>query len=150
MIKKVYVDTSVVSGIFDEEFSRYSDLIFQEFKKGIYTPVVSKITSDEIESAPKHVVDKFNELLKYADYVELDDDAIELSRAYLKEGRFSQRMLADTLHIAVATINKVDILASWNFKDIVNLNKILVYNSVNIRYGYPIIEIRSPREIIHE
>ncbi len=58
-------------------------------------------------------------------------------------------MLVDTLHIAVATVNKIDILVSWNFRDIVNLNKILIYNSVNIKSGYQMIEIRAPREVIH-
>ena len=43
--------------------------------------------------------------------------------------------------------NEVDILASWNFKYIVNIDKIRDYNSVSLRLGYPILEIRKPREI---
>jgi len=52
-------------------------------------------------------------------------------------------------HIALATINRVDVLASWNFKHIVNLDRIKGYNSVNYRLGYPMIEIRSPKDLIH-
>ena len=48
------------------------------------------------------------------------------------------------------SIHRVDILASWNFHDIVNLNKIIIYNSVNLKLGYPQIEIRNPREVIHD
>jgi hypothetical protein len=58
--------------------------------------------------------------------------------------------MVDSQHIAIATVNRVDILVSWNFKHIVNLTKIRLYNSVNLKYGYPLLEIRSPREIIHE
>ena len=58
-------------------------------------------------------------------------------------------MLTDTLHIALASVNRADILVSWNFRDIVNLNKIVIYNSVNLKLGYPLVEIRNPREIIH-
>ncbi len=54
----------------------------------------------------------------------------------------------DALHIALATINNADVLASWNFKHIVNLDRIRLYNSINFRQGYRMIEIRTPREIL--
>ena len=57
--------------------------------------------------------------------------------------------LEDCRHIALGTIWKVDVLASWNFKHIVNLDKIKVYNSVNLRMGYQMLEIRSPLELIN-
>jgi len=48
----------------------------------------------------------------------------------------------------MATINKIDVLVSWNFKHIVNLKRIRGYNAINILNGYPTIEIRSPKDII--
>ena len=55
----------------------------------------------------------------------------------------------DALYIALATLNNADVLSSWNFKHIVNLDRIKLYNnSINLRLGYKIIEIRSPREIL--
>ena len=56
-------------------------------------------------------------------------------------------MLADALHIAVATIAKVDVLVGWNFKHIVNLDRIHGFNAVNLRLGYAMLEIRSPLEV---
>lgn len=56
----------------------------------------------------------------------------------------------DALHIAIATIHKVDVLVSWNFKHIVNLDRIKKYNGVNLKHGYMILEIRNPREILIE
>jgi hypothetical protein len=53
------------------------------------------------------------------------------------------------LHIALATLNNADVLASWNFKHIVNLDRIRLYNSINLRFGYRLIEIRTPREILN-
>ncbi|MEY3126143.1 MAG: hypothetical protein RL273_253 [Bacteroidota bacterium] len=55
----------------------------------------------------------------------------------------------DCHHIALAKISRVDILASWNFKHIVNENRIRGYNSVNLRMGYDQLEILSPLEIIY-
>ena len=54
----------------------------------------------------------------------------------------------DCLHIAIATINKVDILVSWNFKHIVNVYRIRGYNSINLRMGFPNLNIHSPKEIV--
>ncbi|MEW6482824.1 MAG: PIN domain protein, partial [bacterium] len=42
------------------------------------------------------------------------------------------------------------VLVSWNFRHIVNLNKIHLYNGVNLKKGYPLLEIRSPREVVYE
>ena len=57
-------------------------------------------------------------------------------------------MRADAQHIAIATVARVDVLVSWNFKHIVNLHRIHGYNSVNLRRGYPTLEIRAPREVL--
>lgn len=57
--------------------------------------------------------------------------------------------LEDCRHIALATIYKVDVLASCNFKHIVNLDRIKGYNSVNLRMGYSMIEIRSPKDLVN-
>jgi len=53
-----------------------------------------------------------------------------------------------TPHIAMATIHNVDVLASWNFKHIVNFARIKGYNAVNIKYGYNLLEIRNPKDLI--
>ena len=65
-------------------------------------------------------------------------------------GVVSSKHIADAQHIAIASVERVDILVSWNFHQIVRLDHIRAYNSVNLRLGYPILEIRSPREIIYE
>jgi len=52
-------------------------------------------------------------------------------------------------HIAMATLAKADILVSWNFKHIVNLDKIRGYNGINYKLGHTMIEIRTPKEIIN-
>ncbi len=56
----------------------------------------------------------------------------------------------DCRHIAMATIAKADVPASWNFKHVVNLKRIKGYNSVNSQMGYPVLEIRSPKDLMYE
>lgn len=150
MIKRVYIDNSVIGGLHDAEFAESTEKLFHEFRMGLYIPVISNITFEEIKGAPGAVIQTLDNIALISDIVEVTEEAVTLSSVYLKEGRFSRRQFTDTLHIAVATVNRTDILVSWNFRDIVNLNKIVIYNSVNLKLGYPLIEIRNPREIIHE
>jgi len=79
----------------------------------------------------------------------LTEEAIELADTYISEKVVGKTSLEDCRHIALATIHKVDVLASWNFKHIVNLDRIKGYNSVNMRLGYSIIEIRSPKDLVN-
>jgi hypothetical protein len=76
------------------------------------------------------------------------DEAIALAETYIKEGALTIKSYNDALHIALATLNNAGVLASWNFKHIVNLNRIRLYNSINLKLGYRMIEIRTPREIL--
>ncbi len=82
------------------------------------------------------------------EFLETNDEVVELATQYISEGVVGQTSFADCLHIALATINRADYLISWNFKHIVNLQRIRGYNSINIRNGYKELEIRSPRDFM--
>lgn len=146
---KIYLDTSVIGGCFDDEFRTESNEIFKMIKLGIYDPVISTITINGLINAPKQV----NELLATIEenllLLEVNDEVIKLSSEYLKENIITEKFKEDALHIALATVYNIDVLITWNFKHIVNLNKIKLFNAVNLRQGYKELEIRSPKELIN-
>ena len=150
MKQRIYIDTSVIGGYFDEEFKEATIALFQRLEDSEIIFVVSDLLDLELVNAPKNV----RELLyKYSadkfERIELTEEAIKLANAYVSEKVVGKTSLEDCRHIALATINKVDVLASWNFKHIVNLDRIKGYNSVNLRLGYHMIEIRSPKDLIN-
>ncbi len=146
---RIYIDTSVVGGYFDEEFKEATQKLFQRLENNEIVFVISDLLDLELIDAPYHVREL---LLKYPankfERVLLTKEAIELADSYILEKVVGKTSLEDCRHIAVATINKVDVLASWNFKHIVNLDRIKGYNSINLRLGYQIIEIRSPKDLV--
>ena len=152
MIKfKIYIDTSVIGGCFDDEFGEYSNLLFKNFILGKKIAVVSNITLKELKQAPEKVRNKLEEIPEDSlEYVALTEEAEDLAQKYIENGVISSNYLLDAEHIAIATVERIDILASWNFKHIVNINRIRGFNSVNIREGYQILEIRTPLEVIDE
>ncbi len=150
MKQKIYIDTSVVGGYFDEEFKEATIKLFDRLDNNEILFVVSDLLDLELLKAPQQVrqllhnysTDKFQR-------IELTEEAIKLADRYISEKVVGKTSLEDCRHIAMATIHKVDVLASWNFKHIVNLDRIKGYNSVNMRLGYSIIEIRSPKDLVN-
>ena len=149
MVQRVYVDTSVIGGYFDEDLEFYTKLFFEKVDSGRYKILLSDILSSELKNAPERVLRFYQSLPKaQIEFVDQTYDSIQLAEEYLNAGVVGRTSRTDCWHIALATLANADILVSWNFKHIVNVNRIRGYNSVNIRYGHRILEIRSPREII--
>jgi predicted nucleic acid-binding protein len=149
MKQRIYIDTSVVGGFFDEEFKEATQRLFKRLEDNEVKFVISDLLELELIQAPKHV----NELLlKYStdrfERIELTEEIMSLADRYIEEKVVGRTSLEDCRHIALATVNRVDVLASWNFKHIVNLDRIKGYNSVNLKLGYPTIEIRTPQELV--
>jgi hypothetical protein len=111
--------------------------------------VLSDLTLQELELARQEVRDKVNEVPeKHRFWIGINDEVIQLAETYIIDGALTNKSYNDALHIALATLNDPDVLASWNFKHIVNLDRIRLYNSINLRLGYRMIEIRTLREIL--
>jgi hypothetical protein len=150
MKQRIYIDTSVVGGYFDDEFKEATVKLFERLDNNEIVFVISDLLDLELINAPLHVREH---LLNYSpdkfQRVELTEDAIKLADTYIEERVVGKTSMEDCRHIALATINKVDVLASWNFKHIVNLDRIKGYNSVNLRFGYSMIEIRSPKDLVN-
>ena len=145
---RVYVDTSVIGGCLDEEFRAASTRLVERSRAGDALLVVSDTTLAELAGAPKSVRSVLEDLpARCLEFVHQDEETEALAEQYIEQEVVSRRMLADAQHIAVATIARVDVLVSWNFRHIVNLDRIHGFNAVNLRSGYPMLEIRSPLEI---
>ena len=146
---RVYVDTSVIGGCFDPEFEEWSLSLWEDFRSNRYIPVVSDVTAAEVLPAPEFVRDQYAELLSFsAENIVVTEEALALVADYEAHCVLSSRFHNDMLHIALATVAEVDVLVSWNFRHIVRLDKIRLFNAVNLEQGYKTIQIYSPREVI--
>lgn len=147
MKPRLYLDTSVFGGFYDDEFSEHTIPLFERISRGEFTLIYSTITQEELGNAPTQVKNLVRNLkMEFTEYVELHAETIELATCYIQENVVVKTSFADCLHIALATLSKADYLVSWNFKHIVNIQRIKGYNSVNLKKGYAQLEIRSPME----
>jgi len=149
MRSRIYVDTSVFGGFEDEEFLDHSRSLVSAIAKGEYAMVISEVTLVELEKAPERVrahLERIPDSL--IEVLSLDAEAESLAAEYIRDGAVGKNQRADALHIAIATVARVDVLVSWNFRHIVNLRRIHALNAVSLKQGYPVLEIRNPRDVI--
>lgn len=146
---KIYIDTSVFGGYFDEEFKEFTIPLFSRLMSQDFEIIYSDITANELAGAPENVKKLVQHLpANSTQYVTANVEALNLARKYVEEEVVGMTSFADCVHIALATIHNANILISWNFKHIVNVVRIIGYNSVNNSEGYKSIDIRSPRELL--
>jgi hypothetical protein len=144
---RVYVDTSVFGGTFDQEFAEASKEFFTLVDQGEFDLVVSGLVRAEIVDAPEDVRNFFIGMASVAEAVDVTEECVRLAQAYVSAGVVGEAWLPDALHVATATIARCTLIVSWNFKHIVNYRRIPWYNAVNALQGYPPIAIFSPLEV---
>lgn len=147
---RVYVDTSVFGGVHDDEFREPSERFFNAVQDGAFTILVSEPLALEISSAPQRVRNTFEAHRAHMQALDTDAEATALAQAYLSAKVVPSASRVDALHVALASVAAADIIVSWNFKHIVQLRRIRGFHAVNILHGYPLIEIRSPMEVIDD
>ena len=146
---RIYVDTSVFGGYFEVEFEQWTKPFIEKFILGEYKLLYSQLTEIELKRAPEKVQNLVKSIpVEHLEFLPITVAADNLANQYIQENVVGRTSIEDCRHIAMATLNNADILASWNFKHIVNLTRIRGYNSVNYKFGHKILEIRTSREII--
>lgn len=145
---RVYADTSVFGGVYDDEFQQPSQTFFAQIRSGQFVLVTSAVVQSEMVAAPPTVRQFFEEMLGLAEVADVTANALELRDAYLQAKIVTPKYTDDALHVALATVTGCAMIVSWNFQHIVHFQKIPLYNAINTLQGYQPIAIYSPREVI--
>jgi len=150
---RLYLDTSIVGALFDVEIPQR-----QEITRTLLDPILEKKHLGVISNIVLEEIDRSAEELKRKLLIEMqkvpfqviseDETSADLLEVYEKEGFVRKGARLDLRHLAVATVSGVDAVVSWNFRDIVNIRTRRAVHSLNLRFGYPLIEIVSPEEVI--
>jgi len=113
--QRLYLDTSVFGGYYDEEFQEFTKPLFERINKGEFIVLFSAVLQKELEPAPEKIIKLIKQLKnEHTEFLEEDNDAVELATEYIAEKVVGKTSFADCLHIALATINKADLLVSWS------------------------------------
>jgi hypothetical protein len=145
----IYADSSVIGGCEDSEFREWSLALWERFVEGAHTLILSAHTLRELVHAPAAVRAHVDQVPpEHVILLQDSEEAFSLADAYIQRGILGPGSRSDALHVALATVGRVDVLVSWNFRHIVNLSRVRTFHSVNVERGYSLIEIRSPQEVL--
>lgn len=146
---RVYLDTSVLGGCFDVEFSESSRAFFEEISAGRIVPLLSATLVREAQEAPEQVRDVLTEVLQTeCERIDVTAEMVDLRDAYVAAKVVTARYADDALHVAQATIAQADVIASWNFKHLVNPARIRGFNQVNAAQGQAQVVILTPADVV--
>ncbi|MFN8267553.1 MAG: PIN domain-containing protein [Chitinophagales bacterium] len=151
MQQRIYIDTSVIGGYYDTEFEVATKRLFNRIINKDFSIFFSEVNETELILAPKHIRD-VKKLIPTdcLTFIEMNNEAETLAQTYISEKALGKASENDAYHIALSSVYRLDCLISWNFKHIVNFDKIKLFNSINMRLGYPLIDIRSPLEFLKD
>jgi len=147
---RVYLDTSVVSALFDDRNPERQDLTkrffdeIESFKVYISEVVLAEI--DAIKDA--QLKGKLRDTAVSFEVLSIDEETRKLANEYVRHGAIPSEYLEDALHIAISTLNGIDYLLSWNFRHIVKVKTRRIVNMVNLSLSYPDLKIATPAELI--
>jgi hypothetical protein len=155
---KIYLDTSIINFLFASDAPDFKEITEDFFNnyvgKGIYDSYISDIVLDEINRTIEE--DKRRKLLQVIEDFAIPVDtynkeAERLALIYLNEGIVPIKKFDDARHIGLATVNSYDILLSWNFKHLANINKRNKIKIINEREGYfyP-LDLVTPIQLIYD
>jgi len=144
------LDTSVISALFDErnpERKSLTEDFFKEIEK--FEAYISEITVAEIERTPdSELQNKMNGVISGFSLLSITDDVEWLSNEYVRYGAVPKSYPEDAYHIAIAVINEMDYLLSWNFRHIVRRKTKDIIRMVDTLNNLRQIEIITPGELL--
>ena len=148
MKTKVYLDTSVISALFDErtpERMKMTSILWSKLND--YEVFISELVIEELERANEQVRTKMVSSIKDFIVLKISKEVETLAETYIKQGIFPEKYFDDALHVALASVNQIGILLSWNFTHLVKLKTRRMVSIVNLSENIMPVEIASPPEL---
>lgn len=147
---KMYLDTSVISALFDDRNPERQALTEEFFSRiDIYDVYISELTIAEIKSTPdQSLKNKMKQIIKDFSVLEINESVEELAKECVNYGAVPESYQEDAYHIAVAILNEMDYLISWNFRHIVRRITKDIVRMISTLRNLKQVEITTPGELL--
>ena len=150
MTPRLYLDSSVIGGYFDDEWRDATRELWRQMEAGLFRFVTSTVTVDELTVAPENVRALFASTFPVETLIEAGAESESLAAAYISHRVVSPKYTDDARHVATCTVAEIEYLVSWNFRHLVNVEREKGFNAVNLLQGYRTVRIINPLSLIYE
>jgi predicted nucleic acid-binding protein len=150
--QSLYLETSVIGAYLDngEPFRRDLTIRWWEHEMPDYRAVVSPLVERELERVAQPHRSSYLNLIASLEQVELTEEATILAEGYVSRGIFHRKYIADALHVAIASVHKVDYLVTWNFGHLANVRRQAHIRLFNTAAGFYVPMIVTPEFLVSE
>jgi predicted nucleic acid-binding protein len=152
MKQSLYLETSIIGAYLDngEPFRRDLTIRWWEHELPEYRSVISPLVLRELERVPEPHRTGYLKLVAQLEQVELTDEASILAEGYISRGIFHRKFIADALHVALASVHKIDFLVTWNFGHLANVRRQARIKLFNTGAGFFVPMIVTPEFLVSE
>ena len=152
MKQSIYLETSVIGAYLDngEPFRRDLTIRWWEHEMSEYRAVISPLVVRELERVSEPHRSGYLKLVKDLATVELTEEAAILADGYVSRGIFHRKYIADALHVAIASVHKLDYLVTWNFGHLANVRRQARIKLFNTAAGFFVPMIVTPEFLVSE
>jgi len=150
---KLYLETTVPSFLFADDAPEKQQVTRQFFKWLAISPdklYISELVLAELNRASPDVRNKLLEAVVRlpVENLSITDEAVDLAGRYVGDGVIPARYRDDAVHVALAVLNNLDVVVTWNMKHLANVRRIEGINRTNLSLRLPLIRIHTPEEVI--
>lgn len=137
----VYVETTVFSAFVSERedaASIYRSDITQQWwalQSRLYDLRTSAAVLSELRAGVYAGQQEAVELAESLEPIEITDEALSVAELYIRHHLMPEPTTGDALHLAVASLNEVGFLLTWNIRHLANPNKLDHLETINRRLG---------------
>ncbi|MCA1815436.1 MAG: type II toxin-antitoxin system VapC family toxin [Acidobacteria bacterium] len=152
MKQSLYLETSVVGAYLDngEPFRRDLTIRWWERELTDYRAVVSPLVERELERVPEPHRTGYLKLIAPLEQLALSEEAAILAEGYVTRGIFHRKYIGDALHVALASVHKIDYLVTWNFGHLANVRRQARIRLFNTAAGFFSPVIVTPEFLVSE
>jgi hypothetical protein len=155
MKPKVYIETTVVSYLTarpsrDVVIAGHQQTTHEwwDKRKDEYELCASQLVLQEADAGDRQYAAKRLEILNAVTLLETTADALSLAKALLHHSALPARAAEDALHIAIAAVQGVPYLLTWNCRHLANAAIRPLVESVCTRTGFKAPIICTPEELL--
>jgi predicted nucleic acid-binding protein len=151
MKKSLYLETSVIGAYLDngEPFRRDLTIRWWEHELKDYVPYISPLVVRELERTGEQKRSAYLNLIRDLSQYEISEEATILAEGYVERGIFHRKYIANALHVALASVNKADLLVTWDFGSIANVHRQARIQLFNTLAGFFVPMIVTPEFLIN-
>ena len=157
MKQRVYIETTIVSCLTgrpsrDVVVAAHQELTREwwERRSSVFDLVVSELVREEADRGDEQASGRRMATIGEMPILVTSDEAVSLAGQLVSLGPIPRESAPDALHIAVAAVNGVDYLLTWNCKHLANAALRGKIEALVEEAGYACLTICTPEELMED